>query len=221
MNEFHIRIHPNIETDLQSAFEFFDPLTEKMLISFETAYDKRKHFHVYIETEKTVTELRDLIKPKFNVSGNKGYSIKEPNNTNSLKSYVLKDGDFLHKGFTQRELKTCKQMSYKKVDAKFVEILQNIEKKYYENRSPHPYDIDEYLRAYLKLKSDHGQLPNKNREASHCQRLIIKKHPDLFEMYFSSVRNSILSGFVNHYDLPTELFDSRPLDYGIPNSTTP
>lgn len=94
--------------------EIIDPVSDKYIISLEHA--KSRHFQCYInyidKDDSKQSKLRYRFK-KQGLTGNKLLSITQQKSDN-LKVYVLKEGDYIYKGFTDDQIKNLQAQSYEK-----------------------------------------------------------------------------------------------------------
>lgn len=111
--ELSIRITCDTITKAELA-ELIDPLCDRYIISEETAANR--HFHIYLrylyEDAPRYSKLRYIF-TKAGYKGNEKISITKQK-TENLQSYVVKDGDYIYKGYTEDEIEEIRNKSYKK-----------------------------------------------------------------------------------------------------------
>lgn len=111
--ELSLRISSETAT-FEDIIALVDPVCDRYIISLEHA--NSRHFQCYIryigEDDLKYSKLRYKFK-QAGYSGNGSISITKMRNSN-LMIYVLKEGNFQYKGFTQEEIQELQEQSYEK-----------------------------------------------------------------------------------------------------------
>lgn len=121
---------------------------------------KRPHFQGYMllsEADNKNDKIRKYLKQKFNLEGNKDYSLSTVKDMKQYKKYLIKEGNWLSVGMDITELLKYQTISYPK-KKKFQEELDEIEIKYIQG------DMDDlqYTFEFMKLKGKYRQVINTN-----------------------------------------------------------
>lgn len=111
--ELSLRVTSDSATH-DDIIKIIDEVTDKYIISLE--YANSRHFQCYInyigKDDLKYSNLRYLFK-KAGFKGNKDLSITKMRSKN-LQIYVLKEGDYVYKGFTSGEIAELASQAYEK-----------------------------------------------------------------------------------------------------------
>lgn len=163
----HKYIHIRIDTE--EDFEFHKKIWDEFpsfIIGKEIATKSKKvHYHICLGTTSTQFEqlmkqqhstlyydLREIIKKNYKVMGPQ-YSISVASDSRSLQKYVLKEGDFIHKGYQDADIKNLVICSYKKDKTDIQRAFNDLDEKFLTQQL----EIPEYIRSFLIIKKNYGQ----------------------------------------------------------------
>ncbi len=169
---YHIRLtDPMLE--LSDTYTMF--CDYKYLIVSQEHVDTNRHQHILIahpwktNLKETKEELREIISKGYpNIKGNKGLSIKVARNQKSLTSYVLKEGEYQSKGFTDSFIKAAIKLSYR------TDTLKKEYKNLQDALSLDMITIYQYSSQMLELKATHDQPIYVNHHRAHIIGKAIK-----------------------------------------------
>lgn len=151
------------------------------LIAHEKKGKKGEHFHIVIQTQKTKKELTTVIKLKFELSGNKEYSVTIVRNKNQVIKYLLKDDDTTRsQGLSEEVLELMKKCSNKKGVKNLMEELNVLEEKYLGFEL----GTESFGIAFIKLKISYGQNLYGNHIKAYLKKMELKKNPDRITGYY-------------------------------------
>lgn len=169
---YHIRLtDPTL--DLDKTFDLFKHYN--YLIVSQEHEETNKHQHVLlahpfadgINAAKAV--IREEVRSSYpEIKGNKGLSIKLARDKKSLASYVIKDGSYKYKGFTDNFMKIAVTLSYQ------TDALKTSYKQIRDKFELREMDLREYSNAILVLKSEHNQPIYVNHHTAHILSCAIK-----------------------------------------------
>lgn len=152
---------------------------ECVIVSYEVA--NNAHYHVLVLTSEENKKNRrqnfqNKLKKLFpELCGNKDYAITDTKTDTheKLASYVIKEGDYVSKGFTEEELDAFKKMSYKKLDKKkFVDEFEEIKNEYLTDILSEV----QFLEKYCVLKANYNQVINPTYVCQVLNTLNVRKH---------------------------------------------
>lgn len=171
----HVRVHTT--KSRQECLSLFQQTFKKFIISYECG-----HIHVLLVTphkewidKSRDTKLHSWVKESFSVKGNGEYSIKLARNKKQLKKYVLKEGDYEYKGFTEEELKNYQKASNKKGLDKISKEIQENEMMYFQGKIT----IEEFYERYVDIKVSYGQNIYWNHMDAYVQKIKFKNNKKL------------------------------------------
>lgn len=183
----HIRVRKQIQKE--ALVKAFDDRYKKYIISTEVGKSKELHHHILLilsNKAKVYTGTRTCpfttwLKKEFGFKGNSDFSCVPARDQKQLSKYVVKDGSYVHKGFTDKEIKFFSTASNKKGKDEFKKELTKLEDSYYKDKT----EIYQFYEAFIKLKISYGQ----NIYWSHCDayvtKVMFKKDPSLICQYTS------------------------------------
>lgn len=175
----HVRIHT--QKPLEDIKKVFD-LYSAYIISTEVG--ERQHYHVCLSEpagrldtlfgKNDFNVIRHRLKKELELpAGNGALSIKGVRNVEAMKRYVLKDGSYIYKGYTEDEVKMLYLTSYKKYDKKqFAIDVDEIRTQYLENKLSY-YDACD---SYVELKLMYNFRPRYNDDIGVVQGWYMRKH---------------------------------------------
>lgn len=172
-----LRITPYTLFTFQEFVEFLTQFS-KYIVCRE--YAEHEHFHVLLEDDITKTSLRKLFKDKWPLlEGNGMISIKPTRDYIAYKTYILKEHEWVGKGYDQEELKVLEKTSYKKYSKEsFAKELQLLDNEFITGKSNKYVYIDDYIR----LKVSYNQHPNEKWCMDHLEMLKCKQNHDYVVM---------------------------------------
>jgi len=160
----------------------------KYIIAREGDGQKLK-FHSHIAVELPKAEAEDWMKGSTNnkkvkmtafvkehypgVHGSM-FSVEYAHSSGTLKSYVLKEGDFIFKGYSQLEIDTLASLSYSKDTKAFQEKLNILDSEFLLTPSML---ISEWQMKFVDLKLEHKQHLPPSWYRAHSLMLTFMKHP--------------------------------------------
>jgi len=182
----HIRIH---QVHILKVAAFFDGIgIAKYLVSSEDDAT-RSHVHCilqgqeYAGRDKKGMEFRKKLTAEFKIKGNKAYSISPVRDGDKAISYILKEGEYINKGFDEEFVKVRQQVSYKKYSK------EAIAKEMEENNKNYivgTINDKEWVRRYVQIKHSYNQFNvNLNRTKDLLLNLRLKKDPRVLEEFVS------------------------------------
>lgn len=179
---FPLMLRLNIEKTKEEILDDFSSVEKYKKIIVSQEESTRKHFHILVlsnesDSKNARQNLRNFIKRLYGVEGNESYSI--PDNIrkgthSTMAAYVVKDQNYVSKGFTENELEVFRKLSYKKYNSKeFVDELNIINASFMLDK-----DKDEkwWLEKYVKLKVSYNQVLNVNTVLNQLQLICAKKY---------------------------------------------
>lgn len=173
--ELSIRISSE-EATFDDIIALVDPVTDRYIIGLEQA--NSRHFQCYIryiaEDDLKYSKLRYRFK-SAGYTGNASISITKMRNTN-LMIYVLKDGNFQYKGFTEEEIQTLSEQSYDKPKS-FKELKREVDQYYLETR-----DHTGWLRKRIQLLIDNHIGYNRVKLIQEFKTLEMESNPKSIEL---------------------------------------
>lgn len=125
---WHLRL--TLESDLDTVSRNIDNLCNQYIISQELSNAGKMHYHCFLVCDKSRDFMRKFITEKFEVKGNKDYSLAPVKSARQMKKYVLKDGNYRYKGYDWQEIKVLEKSSSKKIDEEYKNRLGEIEDEY-------------------------------------------------------------------------------------------
>lgn len=166
---FHLRL--TINEELENIQSYVKEITDKYIICSEVG-----HFHCYIETNKTREEISKTLKETFKVSGNKGYSLTHVRSKRQMKKYILKDGFYVHSGYTDKEIECLRKLSVKKFGDEYQNRLADLEDKLlstdYRTMGT-KYEFKKFIENFMILRAEYGNLRKCDIEG-YINRMYIK-----------------------------------------------
>lgn len=192
---YHLRLHVSCDVDL--AYTLLDSMFNKFIVSTENG----NHLHVAFCIESTDDRLKnkmDLLRKQVKESfaqyanvdtkGNRFYSIAQQR-SKRLVSYVLKDGHYRYKGYSDETIEQYKIKSFKK--GSFQKQLNLLREKYLDQDADSTYDISHFAADIIRLKSEYSQSINLAQIKAYCRSIYYKKNPtliyDQIKEYFSDI----------------------------------
>ncbi len=192
---YHVRIIDESVT-LDKTFEAFRYKVDFLIVAQEGSLDDRDlqdlpvstrlHQHLLISSSSfsEKSEIKELILHQYpDARGNSGHSITIAKNKQVLASYVLKEGLFKFKGFTNQFIEDARKLSFSQNDFK---------KKYKALRNSlilGDIKIEEYAVSLLRLKADNDQPIYYNHFKAHIVSTMIRQDDSEGTMTQAFVRN--------------------------------
>lgn len=168
--ELSLRISSETAT-FDDIIALVDPVTDRYIISLEQA--NSRHFQCYIryigEDDLKYSKLRYIFK-QAGYTGNGSISITRMRNAN-LMIYVLKEGNFQYKGFTEAEIMELQEQSYEK--PKSVKDQKKEIDQYYLDTLDHT----GWLRKRICLLMEHNMGYNRVKLQQEFKTLEMKAFP--------------------------------------------
>lgn len=169
----------NTDKSKEEILSFLDNHYTQIIVSQECA--TRPHFHILItyldsNVKNAQQNLRNHLKNVFHVHGNGEYAITETRKgtLNRIGAYVVKEGNYVSKGFTDEILKGFKAVSYKKyTKQEFQNDLNAINEEFLMDLNET--NIKEYIRKYVNLKVSYNQNLNVNTIVNYINLINAKK----------------------------------------------
>lgn len=166
---WHLRIttHQSIET-IKLLIEC---VSVKYIISSEDG-----HYHCLFQTAKKRKELREEIN-KHGFKGNKDFSLTTVRDVKKARSYVVKDGSYIFKGYTQKEIEDAYKLSFKKKG--YSEDLLELEEKYLTKGMM----FERFVEAVVSLKVQYNHNLNKTHIKSYLEKMRCKQDPQYLRSF--------------------------------------
>lgn len=166
---------------LEQVYTYFEPWATHLLVSKEGGDAKtRLHYHIIMNTEfygrdKVCKQFRESLIKAFSIKGNGSYSIAPVKEKDKCVSYILKDGEWLAKGFSTTYLQSRQKVSYQKYSKEeFAKQFEALKDKYYL----HQVSIRQFIRLYVKLKHSFNQMNvSLNRTQDLVLNMEMRAHP--------------------------------------------
>lgn len=201
---FHIRLHLEEEWNLERVLESFKAKSNRFIVSVEHA--ERKHFHCMVSFQtmdigKNHQNVRNFVQKVFSVKKNKAYSISRVKTESRMAMYVVKDGSFMSSGFTEDELTSFRNKSYKKFTKKdFATELDDIRCEYIDSR-----DTCKAIESIIVLKADYNQTFNQRTIESLIMTWRVKFDKDYLTSMARRIDNKLKEDYEyfrphKHYD---------------------
>lgn len=144
----------------------------KYIIGSELSKGGKRHFHIYLETQNKLEEIKKGIKD-LGYSGNKEWSIKKCDSNSKVKSYVVKDGDYVYsKNIDSQLIEGWVKASSKKLDENYHKELNEIIEKYLRNEIKHS-NLLGVKKIELQIK--YGIYPSRNEHVKFLDYWNCKK----------------------------------------------
>lgn len=142
------------------------PKIHKIIISEEESKNNKIHYHILMMTtdsnqKNAKQNIKNYLIKKYTLEGNEDHAFSEfkKGTEKRLASYVVKDGKFLYKGFSNDEIQIFAKLSYKKYDPKaFMLEREELIENYLKNT-----ELDE-ADEHRKLCRDYAALKTKYRQ---------------------------------------------------------
>jgi len=184
-------LHIRVDTDKD-----FDYHTEVWNIPGVVSYiigkeiapkSKKEHYHIclgitpeqfnfYTKQEHSTRfyQLATYIKSKYAVSGSQ-YSTSIARDSRTLGKYVLKEGDYIYKGYEESVLKAYAKCSYKKDKKQIQDDMNKLDEAFLTT------DMTtlKYFKKYADIKTEYGQNINQNHMQEHLRILHFKRDPEI------------------------------------------
>lgn len=181
---YHIRITLE-ELDMHQTFKILSDIAQYLIVSEEYSKEGKLHQHILFGADESVDNtnpggvrdiircriyncypvLKDFKQDKHNM--NKYYSIKEAKNKTQLKKYVLKEGNYLYKGFTKEDIDINFKLSFTQDSKKrFNEIREQLIKG--------QITLEQYAEEYIKAKAVAEQNIYMNHVVAHVLTMGVK-----------------------------------------------
>lgn len=190
---YHVRITDDTVT-LNKTFGLFKEITDFMIVSQEggPGTDKSLHQHILLSSSSLFSEGKAQIKKLLlqqypNARGNPGHQITKAKNKQVLASYVLKDGLYKFKGFTNEFIEDARKLSFS---------VNDFKKKYKDLQSAltlGQIDLEEYAVSLLRLKAKHHQPIYHNHFKAHLLQCMIDSDDNENSLTRAFVRNTLNS----------------------------
>lgn len=177
LETFHIRL--TLKSELENIIDFIETsITKKYIIC-----DELTHYHCLAETQMSKKEIVRVIKEKLNLKGNADFSVIKAKSKQQLKKYILKDGNYKYKGFTDEEIKLLRKQSFKKGIDKLQIVLEGYEIEYYNG----DISFTQFGERYIQLKIEYNQNIHGNHVKAYLTKIKMKKNPDCIREYISDL----------------------------------
>lgn len=181
IGKWHTRL--TLISDIKKVEQFIHTLSPTKYI----LCDELNHYHCYFETQTSKKILRELI-TGFAGSGNEHYQLTAAKNTRQLKKYILKDGNYTYKGFSDDEIEIFHKLSNKKGMTKLQKELDLLLEKYYGNNL---FSTRQLIKSILLLKDSYGQPTNPNTLANRIamyERIKTKNYTPMVNQIYEKIR---------------------------------
>lgn len=169
---FHIRL--TLKSNLDTIQSFVNKIGSKYIIC-----DELTHYHIYLQTQTTKKEIIIKIKEQLNLKGNEQFSVVVVKNKQSMKKYILKDGRYVFRNFTDKEIEILRKLSFKKGIDKLKISLDKFEEDYYSGEIV----FTTFACKYINLKIEYGQNIYGNHIKAYLNRIKMKKNPSYVREY--------------------------------------
>jgi len=167
--------------------EIFDPISDKYIIALENA--NSRHFQCYVNyiqlDDLKNSKLRYLLK-SLGYKGNEKLSITKKKSDN-LCSYVLKDGNYIYKGFTDEQIKDLVEKSYEK-PVSYKKQKQILLQTYLDDKIKQ----DELIIGLIQLTTRFEGNYNRTTLIQYVNMAKMKKHPKLILKELETIKKSTL-----------------------------
>ena len=97
-----------------------------------------------------------------------------------MKKYILKDGNFRFRGYTEQEIKILRLCSNKKGMDKYSDELSVLEENFYSDKS---ITLESYMVSVVNLQLSYGMKPVRNRLQSYARYVEMKRSPARVRSY--------------------------------------
>lgn len=199
---YHVRLtDPGLT--LQRTIDIFDPISDRIIVSQEGGGDTgtRLHQHILIafpgETDDPEyvtahkTQIKFLIRQVIpGARGNRVFSIKQVRNKKQFCKYIVKDGHYLYKGFSQQFIDQAVVLSFSQ---------DNIKRRLQQNKDRFllgEINIEEYATQLLLIKGDAEQPIMLHHLKAHLMSMTLKRNPEVA----SSLARGILDELFSHLE---------------------
>lgn len=163
----HLRL--TCDYDFDRIIKFVELLSDQYIISHEVT-----HYHCYIVTDKDRVMIRSMVNEELELKGNGQFSIAEVRKVQQMKKYILKDGYYRYKGFSDNEIHKLKRCSTKKGMSKLGEAIQVLEDKYLTDAR---YNHFEFMTDVIKLKVSYGTKSPRSWITSYSDYMLVRRSP--------------------------------------------
>lgn len=191
---YHLRITD--QTTKEIIASGLNNFSDRYVVAEERSSSNVLHFHCLIECSipHGIKEQKKFYSvAKRSLSLPKGGFSTSPMKSTDLLTYVLKDGDFISKGFDTTQLKIAQKKSYVKYDKKAFAMKQHdLEDRFLTDRL----SKQMFMEAFIRLKVDHKQIICKTYLVKYFTMLIMKKNPANIRQYVQQIEDRIESDFV-------------------------
>lgn len=170
----HVRVTASWFT-LEQLDAFLTKHLEQYIISVEKIHTPEQHYHMMInwsgKKRETFSPFIKTFDPR--IKGNKHLSVEWQRNDRNP-SYVLKEGNYISKGFEQKQIDDWFKVSFLKYSGNdFREALTKIEDAYLTTSCT----LAQFIQNYIQLKVRYKQSINHNTIKSFATMLYYKKNP--------------------------------------------
>lgn len=159
---------------LEKLEAFLDKHLNQYIVSVEKKDTPEQHFHMHILWTKKREDFSPFIK-QFDplIKGNKHLGV-EWQRSDKNPSYVLKDGKYLYKGFSKKQIDDWFKISYAKYTKEdFAKELHKIEDEYLLSNDT----LTQFAHKFLSLKDRYKQKPNPNNDRNYIDMMYRRKEP--------------------------------------------
>jgi hypothetical protein len=170
---YHLRLTTDLEFDLIEGF--VKERSDQYIISHEVS-----HYHCYLVTDVTRKDLRSAVNEVLKLKGNGQFSIADVRKPQQMKKYILKDGNFRFRGYTEQEIKILRLCSNKKGMDKYSDELSVLEENFYSDKS---ITLESYMVSVVNLQLSYGMKPVRNRLQSYARYVEMKRSPARVRSY--------------------------------------
>lgn len=190
-------LHIRLDTD--KDFDYHKTVWDqfpKYIIGHEIApKTKKEHYHICLGVDdKTFDnftkqkhstrnyELSLYIKEHYSVTGSQ-YSTSIARDSRTLCKYVLKEGDFIYKGFEDTLIAQFSKSSYKKDKKQLQQEFNELDESFLNSEM----STLKYFIKFMKIKTSYGQSINKNYMMEHLRILHFKRDEQALREYASRI----------------------------------
>lgn len=158
---YHLRI--TTDKDINWVYQLVFHISPKFVVSKEDG-----HYHIFMDSQKERKEIKIHLNG-YDLVGNKSFSLTFVKKELKCLSYVLKEGDYMSLGFTDKELSIAFRLSHYKNG--FKEKLELLEADYIGGMA-----FDEFAEKYVELKVDHNYNLNMSQIKGYLEKMRCKKN---------------------------------------------
>lgn len=173
IERFMIRMTKECDiSEIQEQVKTLDPV--KYIIGSELTRQGKRHFHVYLEVQKKIEDVKNAIR-KMGYTGNKEWSIKPCDNNVKVKRYVVKDGDFVYSpNIDKKIIDGWVLSSHKKIKDGYNDEIEELIEKYLKNENG--FKSEKALgTSKIQIQIKYGIPPSRNEHIKFINYWMCKK----------------------------------------------